>query len=320
MIKLSFEQEENENGHSQTFMKYTGGRAMYELIQVGEKTYYINCPAKIGIYRINENDVCLIDSGNDKDAGKKVQKILKAQNWKLSMIINTHSHADHIGGNSLLQQRLECPAYSVGIENSFIQNPVLEPSFLYGGYPCKELRNKFLMAQASTISELTEEVLPAGLELIRLDGHSFSMVGLKTADDVWFLADCLTSSNIIEKYHVSFLYDVREYLETLAKVEKLQGKLFIPSHAEPTEDIKDLVDINRNKVFEIIELIKKTCEEPKCFEDILKNIFDSFQLTMDFTQYVLVGSTVRSYLSYLHDKGELAVEFKDNRLLWLACS
>lgn len=301
-------------------MQYVGGRAMYELIQVGEKTYYINCPAKIGIYRINESEVCLIDSGNDKEAGKKVQKILEAHNWKLSMIINTHSHADHIGGNSLLQQRLECPAYSAGIDKSFIQYPVLEPSFLYGGYPCKELRNKFLMAQASEISELTEEVLPEGLDMIRLDGHSFSMVGLKTADDVWFLADCLTSSNIIEKYHVSFLYDVNEYLETLVKVENLQGKLFIPAHAEPTENIKDLVDINRNKVFEIIEVIKKTCEEPKCFEDILKNIFDHFQLTMDLTQYVLVGSTVRSYLSYLHDKGELAVKFKDNKLLWLAGS
>ncbi|ABX40553.1 MBL fold metallo-hydrolase [Lachnoclostridium phytofermentans] len=293
---------------------------MYELIQVGEKTYYINCPAKIGIYRINESDVCLIDSGNDKEAGKKVQKILEAHHWKLSMIINTHSHADHIGGNSLLQQRLECPAYSAGIDKSFIQNPVLEPSFLYGGYPCKELRNKFLMAQASTISELTEEVLPEGLEMIRLDGHSFSMVGLKTSDDVWFLADCLTSSNIIKKYHVSFLYDVNKYLETLVKVENLQGKLFIPAHAEPTDNIKELVDINRNKIFEIIELIKKTCKEPKCFEDILKNIFDNFQLTMDFTQYVLVGSTVRSYLSYLHDKGELEVEFKDNKLLWLAGS
>lgn len=44
---------------------------MYELVQVGEKTYYIECPAKMGLYRINESEVCLIDSGNDKDSGKK---------------------------------------------------------------------------------------------------------------------------------------------------------------------------------------------------------------------------------------------------------
>ena len=51
---------------------------MYELIQAGERTYYIDCPSKIGIYRIDDEKVCLIDSGNDKDAGKKVLKILSA--------------------------------------------------------------------------------------------------------------------------------------------------------------------------------------------------------------------------------------------------
>ena len=72
---------------------------MYELIQAGEKTYYIDCPAKIGIYRVSGDEVCLIDSGNDKNAGKKALRILEEQGWKLKMILNTHFHADHIGGN-----------------------------------------------------------------------------------------------------------------------------------------------------------------------------------------------------------------------------
>ena len=49
---------------------------MYELIQVSEKCYYIQSPAKIGLVRLNDKDVCLIDSGNDKDAGRKVRQIL----------------------------------------------------------------------------------------------------------------------------------------------------------------------------------------------------------------------------------------------------
>ena len=51
---------------------------MYELIQVSENSYYIQCPAKIGLVRAGESGVCLIDSGNDKDAGKKVKKILES--------------------------------------------------------------------------------------------------------------------------------------------------------------------------------------------------------------------------------------------------
>ena len=37
---------------------------------------------------------------------------------------------------------------------------------------------------------------------------------------------------------------------------------------------------------------------------------------MNFEQYVLVGSTVRSYLSWLKDSGRLAADFEDNMLLW----
>ena len=38
---------------------------MYELIQVSENCYYIEDPAKIGVVRIGDDEVCLIDSGND---------------------------------------------------------------------------------------------------------------------------------------------------------------------------------------------------------------------------------------------------------------
>ena len=46
-----------------------------ELIQLGEKTYYIKNPTNIGVYRVGENEVFLIDAGNDKDAGKKILKL-----------------------------------------------------------------------------------------------------------------------------------------------------------------------------------------------------------------------------------------------------
>ncbi|WP_343208117.1 MBL fold metallo-hydrolase [Anaerolentibacter hominis] len=289
---------------------------MYELIQAAANTFYINCPAKIGMYRTDDSHVILIDTGNDKEAGKKIQKILTANQWEPQAIINTHSNADHIGGNRLLQDRLGCPAYCTGAEAAFTEFPVLEPSFLFGAYPPAPLRNKFLMAQPSSVNRIDMLSLPSGMELLSLPGHFFDMIGIMTPDRVCFLADCLTSEAVLEKYHVSFIYDVKSYLATLDYVSKLEADLFIPSHADAVSDIRPLADLNRAKVIEIIEQLLRICETPISFEEILKQLFDHYALHMDYNQYVLVGSTVRSYLAYLLDEGRLACTFAENRLLW----
>lgn len=289
---------------------------MYELIQVAENTYYIDCPAKIGLVRLNERDVCLIDSGSDKEAGRKVRQILDANGWKLKTIYNTHSNADHIGGNAYLQKQTGCAVYAPGIECDFTNHPVLEPSFLYGGFPFKELRHKFLMAKESRAMELNETVMPEGFEIIPLPGHFFDMAGFRTSDDVVFLADCLSSRETIEKYQIGFIYDVAAYLDTLEKIKGLNAKLFVPAHAPAAKDIKELAQYNIDQVHKVACMILELCETPLCFEDLLSKVFDHFGLQMNFEQYVLVGSTVRSYLSWLKDQNKIDAFFDANKLYW----
>lgn len=288
---------------------------MYELVQVAEHTYYIECPAKIGIYE-DTDGVYVIDSGNDKEAGRKIKKILEQKNWNLKAILNTHSNADHIGGNQFLQKRFDCPIYSTPMENAVIENTILEPSFLYGAYPFAALRHKFLMAQQSQAQNIANATLPEGFEILSLPGHFWDMIGFKTPDDVYFLADCVSSETILNKYHISFIYDVRKYLETLDFISTLKGKIFIPSHTETTENIVALADINRKKVYEIMELLLSFCQTPYTAEELLTKVFDHYQLVMDASQYVLVGSTIRSYLSYLVDEKKLMIEIVNNRFLF----
>ena len=289
---------------------------MYELINVAGNSYYIQSPAKIGLVKLNDNDICLIDSGNDKDAGRKVRQLLEANNWNLKAIYNTHSNADHIGGNQYLQKQTGCKIYAPGIEGAFTQHPVLEPSFLYGGFPPKDLKHKFLMAQSSSVELLGGEVLPDGFEIIPLAGHFFDMVGFRTPDNVVYLADCLSSKETLEKYQISFIYDVDAYLKTLEMVKKLEGKIFVPSHAEVTENIASLAQFNIDKVNEIAERIIEICSESISFEQILQKVFEQYNLLMNFEQYVLVGSTIRSYLAWLKDTNKITAYFENNMLLW----
>ena len=286
-----------------------------ELVNVGEKTYYIKNATNIGIYKIDDSSVYLIDTGNDKDAGKKILKIIDEQGWNVKGIITTHSNADHIGGNKVIQDRTNCEIYAYNIEKLFTEFPILESSFLYGGYPFKDIRNKFLLAKQSVVIPI-ENNLPEGLEYFTLKGHFFDMIGVKTSDNVYFLADSLFSEETITKYHLFFIYDVREFLNTLDFLNTFNGSLYIPSHCEATKDISSLIELNRNKVNEIVNNICNICEKEKSFEEILKYIFDEYNLTMNANQYVLVGSTIKSYLSYLYDEKKLCYEFKENKMIW----
>ncbi len=291
---------------------------MYELNQVSESCFYIQSPAKIGLIKLNEKDVCLIDSGNDKEAGKKIRQILESNKWNLKAIYNTHSNADHIGGNKYLQSQTNCKIYATAIESAFTKSPILEPSFLYGGFPFKDLKHKFLMAQESEVEILTKENLPMNMSVIDLKGHFFNMVGFKHSDGVIYLADCLSSKNILDKYKITFIYDVKNYLETLEMIKQLDAKIFIPSHSEVTEDIKELTQYNIDTVNEITDLIVDFLKTPMIFERLLKSLFDYYKLQMTPEQYVLVGSTVRSYLSYLKDNGRIEFSFAENEMIWVA--
>ncbi len=289
---------------------------MYELIQVSGSSYYVQSPAKIGLVRLNDTDVCLIDSGSDKDAGRKARQLMEKNGWHLTAIYNTHSHADHIGGNRYLQSQTGCRLYAPGAECAVTRHTVLEPSMLYGGCPPKELRHKFLMAQESDAAYLTADVLPEGFRLLPLPGHCMDMVGFRTPDDVVYLADCVSSRETLEKYRIGYIYDVGAYLATLETVKTMTAKAFVPAHAEVTENITPLAQYNMDTVQEVGDAITALCAAPQTFEELLKALFDRYGMVMTFEQYALVGATVRSYLTWLKETGRVTAEFADNRMLW----
>jgi len=291
---------------------------MYELIKVAKRTYYIDCPTKIGVYIDGENDAYFIDGGSDKDAGRRARQILEREGWRLRAIINTHSHADHVGGNAYLQQQTGCKIYAMGAESAIVRHTVLEPSMLVGAFPHSQLKHKFLMAASSNCEDLTtaQNVLPRGMEIFSLPGHFFQMIGVRTPDNIAFVADCVNSAAMLEKYKIGFLYDIGAQLETLEGLLLMKAKFFIPSHAEPTEDLTALVRLNIKSIHETRELILSLLETPSCFDEIMRGVFDACGLRMNLIQHALVGSTLRSYLAWLKDMGEVDIEICDNMLLW----
>jgi len=270
----------------------------------------------MGIYVIDGHDVCVIDTGWGDDTARELLLHIAARGWHLRSIINTHSHADHIGGNSLLQKETGCDIYCVGIENAIIRHPILDTSYLYGGCVSCEMEKKSLIAAPSIPQELTESTLPEGLTFVRLDGHSFQQIGIKTSDGVWFLGDAVIPEEMFDRYGMVYLQNVGSTLKSLDVVKSLTGTLFIASHAAPTVDIKQNAEMNHRRITAIAEMIIDICRNPRETDGVLSELYNRLGQHMTLRRYAMYGSTLRSYLAYLQDEGRITCEFKDGSLLW----
>lgn len=289
---------------------------MFELVQAGEKTYYINNRNIMGVYKLSDTDVCLIDTGDGDKAAERIQEILDEQGWTLKFIINTHTHIDHLGGNRYLMKKWGCPAYATNVDNAFANHEILEAAYMYGGWPYEELKRFFYHPGAIGFQDIENFELPEGLEYIRLPGHSFGMIGVKTSDDVWFLGDSVLNSACLRKYQFGYLVNVEGYLETLDLLETLSSKLFVPAHGDVVEDIVPLAQGNKENIRKNCEALLEICKTGKGFDLILKGVFDRYRIDANVVQHAVIGSTLRSYLTYLLDSGKLKCQFDENIMTW----
>lgn len=289
---------------------------MYELIKVSEQCYYIESPSKVGIYLRNDKDVYLIDSGSDVGSAKKTLKICEQQGFNILGIINTHAHADHIGGNAYIKEHTGCDIFCSAIERPFIEHTVINPIHIYGGYFPSDMEHKFFLAENSQTKDIESPDFPQELKVYDISGHSLGMIAIVTPDNVAFVGDIVSSEIIIKKYGITYLLDIKKHLSSLDFVSNLNAQKFVMSHVDTVDDIRPLIKLNRDKIDEICCLILTLLKEPMSYDSLLQKLFTHYDLTMSFRQHALVGSTVRSYLSYLKNEGKIDAKAVDNIMIW----
>lgn len=292
--------------------------AQDSLVRLAQNTWLVPGPTNIGLVETSSG-VWLLDSGNDKESGRKLLKVLRERGLMLRGIVNTHSNADHIGGNAYLQGMTGCGIYATEAEAAFIRTPALESAMLWGGFPVKELRSKFFEAKPSNVTGIVSESSNLeGLRFIPLPGHYIDQIGVMTDDGVLFLGDSLFGERILDKYRVPFVYDVKAFKASAELLRSTAAERYVPSHGEVMTDIGPMIDANLAAIRRIEEALHEILASTKPFERIFSELCDRFGVRLDCSQYALVGSTVRSFLSYLHNEGRAEYLFENNMMVWTA--
>lgn len=289
---------------------------MYEFIQLGKNTYVLQAPANIGFYCFDNREVCVIDSGINAHMGERILRIIEEQGWSLKMILTTHHHADHVGGNAFLQEKTGCKIYSSEVNAVIMQHPLINTALVYGGDPYLELHNKLMMSQPCECEVLTQDCLPAGFEMRKVGGHSYEMMIYKTPDDVWFLGDSVLGEEVLQASKVSYVFQVGEYLKSLAIIETLNASRYVPSHGSMTSEIGRLVHRNQEAIAVLHKDICKLCVKPISFEKLAQCLFQEYHMELDMNQYSLYTAALRSHLTYLESEEKVIPRMKKNVLLW----
>lgn len=64
-----------------------------------------------------------------------------------------------------------------------------------------------------------------------------------------------------------------------------------------------------------MKILKK---KPHTAEELLTEVANANGISMKLPQYVLIGSTLRSFLTYLYAEERITYEIADNKMLWKA--
>ncbi len=290
-----------------------------ELTRLAGSTFVARGPTNIGLFVPEPGRAVLVDSGNDDDAGKRILRACAAADLAVSHIANTHSNADHCGANALVQARSGCRIAAPRSEAAFIEEPILEATLLWGGFPPPPLRNKFLLAKPSRVTELLEapcSVPGAGIEAMPLPGHFLGQVGYLTPDRVFFAADSAASPAILEKYKYYVVYDVAAHLATLDLLAQLDVDWIVPSHAEPTREAGPLVEANKATILGVGDRILELCGgSGSSVESLVEKLAGSLDLELNHTQHALLSMTLRSYLAWHANRGLVALRVEKNCLI-----
>ncbi|MDO7787217.1 MBL fold metallo-hydrolase [Desulforamulus aquiferis] len=292
------------------------------LTKLTDTVYVLQAPTNIGLIAAPDGQAVAIDSGIDDSIARKLLKEADKEGLQVKAIINTHSHADHIGGNHFIVGRTGAGVFTSALEAPYVEQPLYEPYTLTGGaYPWKELQNKFLLARASKVTEMLQpgEFSIHGLDLniISLPGHSLGQIGVQ-ADGVLFCGDSFISSNLLQKHGIPYNVNIHDYLETLDKLSKTNCNWYVPAHGTPSSNITEDLEVNRDKVLSLIQMVESLLSDPQEIDTLVSNICSALEVKAANTGiYYLYRTAVTAYLSYLYQLGRAKTEMDNNRLFWL---
>lgn len=293
---------------------------MYEALT--DRVGYVPGGVNIGVIRLDDKQVLLVDTGlNDSTARKVLRWIKEAIDSDVVGVLTTHGHADHFGAHAFVVKRTGARIFAPEHDAAVIRNPLLQPIFLFGGAdPMDTLRTKFLLAEASPVDEIlhagSQRIMGAEVEVVPLPGHSMNQVGF-LVDGVFFCADVVFPAAAIEKYRIPYLYGLTDHLASLEYGRSIACNVVIPGHGPAEQSYEGPYERNREVIDRVLLAMLDVLDGSLSGDAVAAAVYRKLDVPMkDHAGYFLLRPTISAYLSHLHRQGEVELDIEGGAALW----
>lgn len=286
-----------------------------EMLHVLGNTYAaVGSTALLPIYKLNERDIVLIDTGYAKLDRAGLVNLLDGSGLVPKYVLCSHAHFDHTGNVRYLQERYGAKAILSLIEAGISVNPdsyrANYVALTYGKSRELFLEECFTADRVLRETDTSLELDGRTFGILPLPGHSAGHLGFVTPDGAAYVGDCLISQSEIDGAKLPTSMFIARDLESKAYLKTTDYPVYILAHKEVVrrEALEGLIDRNigfiQRKRAELLEVL----EDGMTFSEWIGAFCQRENVrTHNELKFSIVERNFSNFVSWLTDSGALMV-------------
>ena len=263
-----------------------------ELKDLWGRTGYVDLPgALVPVYRLSEHEILLFDSG--REPSPELMDLLEREQLRVTAVLCTHLHEDHIANNEQLIARYGTEIYASALDiRELLSRDTVS-------YPIHSIGSTDVL-----------RIDGAEIRLLPLPGHTAGQLAYVTPDGVCCVGDAIVTEKPLERAKIPYMDDVDESVASMERLRQTDFLFYIVAHkgVVPRRELSALIDRNIRKELDLYDLLRRQITQPAPMEQAVTDFIQGAGvLSRKMVEEGYVRHTVRVRVQALVHAGEFSL-------------